>query len=92
MNPISVEEVHIETEFLDVCYSHNHIPGNAPQDITSLPTTLSNCQVLLAKLNSNMWQGARGQLKRSLGFHELSLSNRAVCNTSHSVEIAMVLG
>lgn len=92
MGHTSVEEVHVETDFPDVCYSHNHIPGNAPQDITSLPTTLSNCQVLLAKLKSNMWQGARRQLKSSLGFHELSLRNRAVCNTSHSVEIAMALG
>lgn len=87
-----VKELHAETEFPDVCYSHNHMPVNAPQDITLLPTTISNCQVLLAKLNSNMWQGARGQLKSFLGFHELSPSNRAVCNTSHSVEIAMVLG
>lgn len=87
-----VKEFHVETEFPDVCYSHNHMPANAPRDITSLPTTISNCQVLLGKLSSNMWQGAGGQLKSFLGFHELSSSNRAVCNTSHSVEIAMVLG
>lgn len=92
MDHTSVEEAQVETEFPDVCSSHNHIPGNTPQDITSLPTTLSNCQVLLAKINSNMWQGDRGQLKSSLGFHELSLSNRAVCNSSPSVEIGMVLG